>query len=95
MIAIMGIVTATATAGQSMKENTTITVVIDTIALGPTTENIAAIGNIEAIERIEVIETIVDIAHTTGVTTAINAFAHRAGSAGCYFNLRAGLIPLL
>ncbi|MGO3125200.1 MAG: hypothetical protein ACTIKR_14340 [Advenella sp.] len=28
-----------------MKENTTITVVIDTIARGPTTENIAVIGH--------------------------------------------------
>lgn len=65
---------AIATAGPSMKENTTITVVIDTIALGPTIENIAVIENIVAIETIEVIETIVDIGHTTGGITAINAF---------------------
>ncbi|HLU04511.1 MAG TPA: hypothetical protein VKZ94_17230 [Advenella sp.] len=51
-----------------MKENTTITVVIDTIALGPTTENIVAI------ENIEVIGTIVVIGHTTGAITAINVF---------------------
>ncbi|HBP30380.1 MAG TPA: hypothetical protein DD666_13285 [Advenella kashmirensis] len=64
----MGIVMAIATAGQSMKENTTITVVIDTIARGPTTENIAVI------ENIEVIGTIAVIGHTTGAITVINVF---------------------
>ncbi|WP_226816373.1 hypothetical protein [Advenella sp. FME57] len=61
MIAIMGIAMVIATADQSMKENTTITVVIDTTALGPTTENIAVIGTIAAIGLI------------TGITAAINA----------------------
>jgi len=68
MIAIMGIVMVTATADQSMKENTTITVVTDTIALGPTTESIAATETIAAVGTIAV------IGHTTGAITAINAF---------------------
>ncbi|RZU00182.1 hypothetical protein EV681_1990 [Advenella incenata] len=74
MIAIMGIVMVTATADQSMKENTTITVVTDTIALGPTTENIVGTESIAATETIAAVGTIAVIGHTTGAITAINAF---------------------
>jgi hypothetical protein len=88
MIAIMGIVMVTATAGQSMKENTTITVVIDTIALGPTTENIAATETIAAVGTIAV------IGHTTDVMTAINAFRWRVCSNSFHFAHRARLIAL-
>ncbi|WP_148274510.1 hypothetical protein [Advenella kashmirensis] len=70
----MDTVMAIDTADQSTKENTAITVVIATIALGLTTEGIGPTENTVVIGITVAIGTIALTGHTTGVITAINTF---------------------